>query len=71
MKHLKKNNETYFSHFKFAGAMGLQLLVRGIAFILHGLLPVCEMPKSIDLNNTCELITKWNSHAKSRRRTNR
>ncbi len=69
MKHLTENNETYFSHLKFAGGMGVQLLVRGIAFILHGLFPVCEVPKSVDLNNTCELINKWNEYAKNRRRT--
>ena len=69
IKHLKENNETYFSHLKFAGTMGIQLLVRGIAFIFHGLFPVCEIPKSVDLNNTCELINRWNEYAKNRRRT--
>ena len=69
MKHLRENNETYFSHLKFAGTMGIQLLVRGIVFILHGLFPVCEVPKSLDLNSTCELISKWNTYAKNRRRT--
>ncbi len=69
IKHLKENNETYFSHLKFAGTMGIQLLVRGTAFVLHGLFPVCEVPKSVDLNNTCELINKWNEYAKNRRRT--
>ena len=67
IKHLKENNETYFSHLKFAGTMGIQLLVRGIVFILHGLFPICEMPKSIDLNATCELINKWSDYARRRR----
>jgi hypothetical protein len=69
MKHLRKNNETYFSHLKFVSSVGIQLCIRGIILILHGLLPVCEVPKSVDLNNTCELISKWNTYAKSRRRT--
>lgn len=69
MKHLKENNETYFSHLKFAGTIGIQLALRGVIFILHGLFPVCEVPKSVDLNNTCELINKWNTYAKNRRRT--
>lgn len=68
MKHLKENNETYFGHLKFAGTMGIQLALRGVIFVLHGLFPVCEVPKSLDLNNTCELISKWNTYAKSRRR---
>lgn len=71
MKHLKENNETYLSHLKFAGIMGIQLIVRGIAFVLHGLFPICEVPKSIDLKSTCELINKWSDYAKRRRRTNR
>jgi hypothetical protein len=68
MKHLEGNNETYLSHLKFAGTMGIQLALRGVIFILHGLFPVCEVPKSLDLNNTCELINKWDSYAKNRRR---
>ena len=68
MKHLRENNETYFGHLKFACTVGIQLFIRGIILILHGLLPVCEVPKSLDLNNTCELISKWNTYAKSRRR---
>ena len=69
MKHLRENNETYFSHLKFASAMGIQLFIRGLVLILHGLFPVCEVPKSVDLNNTCELINKWSKYAKDRWRT--
>ena len=67
MKHLKENNETYFSHLKFAGAIGIQLVLRGVILILHGLLPVCEVPKSVDLNSTCELLSKWNNYARRRK----
>ena len=68
MKHLKENNETYFSHLKFAGSLGIQLFIRGIILILHGFLPVCEVPKSVDLNNTCELLSKWNNYAQRRKK---
>ena len=67
MKHLKENNETYFSHLKFAGTIGTQLVLRGVILILHGLLPVCEVPKSVDLNSTCELLSKWNNYARRRK----
>ncbi len=67
MKHLKENNETYFSHLKFAGAIGIQLALRGVILMLHGLLPVCEVPKSVDLNSTCELLSKWNNYARRRK----
>jgi hypothetical protein len=67
MKHLKENNETYLSHLKFAGAMGAHLLVRGVVFILHGIFPICEVPKSVDLKSTCELINEWNTYAVKRK----
>ena len=68
MKHLKENNETYFSHLKFACTMGTQLSIRGIVFILHGLFPVCEVPKYVDLKSTCELLNKWNNYAQRRKK---
>ena len=66
MKHLKENNETYFSHLKFAGTMGVQLLVRGIIFIFHGLFPVCDVPPKLDLEKMYELVTKWHKYAQKR-----
>ena len=68
MKHLKENNETYFSHLRFAGTIGLQLILRGVVLSLHGIFPICEVPESLNLNNTCKLITKWNKYAETRRR---
>lgn len=68
MKHLKENGETYLSHLVFAGTIGLQLIFRGTIIFLHGLLPICEIPKSIDLNDTCELINRQNEYAKRRGR---
>ena len=69
MKHLKENNETYFSHLRFAGTISLQLILRGVVLGFHGIFPICEVPKSVDLKNTCELINKWNTYAKDRRGT--
>ena len=67
MKHLRENNETYFSHLKFAGTIGIQLALRGVIFIFHGLFPVCEVPKYVDLKSTCELLSKWNNYAQRRK----
>ena len=66
MKHLEKNDETYFSHFKFAVTIGLTLLFRGGIFLLHGLFPVCEVPKKLNLENTCDKLNQWNNHANKR-----
>lgn len=66
MKHLEKNNETYFSHFKFAGTIGLTLILRGVIFVLHGLFPVCDVPKELNLEDTRDKLNGWNDHADRR-----
>tara|TARA_Y100001938_G_C7966816_1_gene367234 strand:+ start:457 stop:666 length:210 start_codon:yes stop_codon:yes gene_type:complete len=66
MKHLIKNNETYFSHFKFAAKIGLSLTFRGIIFLLHAVLPICDIPKKWNLENTLEKLYKWNVYTNER-----
>ena len=66
MKHLKENSETYFSHLKFATVVGSTLLVRGGIFILHGLFPVCDIPKSLNLEGTYDKLDEWCSHVEQR-----
>jgi len=66
VEHLEENNETYFSHLKFATAIGLTLLFRGGIFVLHGLFPVCDVPKELNLENTSDKLNGWNDHAKRR-----
>jgi len=64
--HLKDNNETYVSHFVFASKIGLHLLIRSIVFLVHAVIPLIVIPKKMNLSSTCELITHWNAHSKSR-----
>ena len=66
MGHLEKNNETYFSHFKFATTIGLTLIFRGVIFVLHGLFPVCDVPKELNLEDTRDKLNGWNDHADQR-----
>ena len=66
MKHLRENNETYLSHMKFTGWVGLSLTLRGILFLLHGLFPMVEMPKKFNLESTVEKLSEWNEYAKER-----
>ena len=66
MGHLEKNNETYLNHLKFAANIGLTLFFRGGIFILHGLFPVCNVPKGLNLENTCDKLNGWNDHAGKR-----
>ncbi|MFC4724533.1 DUF6356 family protein [Glycocaulis abyssi] len=37
--HPAEGGETYFQHFKFASAVGVQLLLAGLAALVHGVLP--------------------------------
>jgi hypothetical protein len=69
MKHLKENNETYLSHMTFAAKMSIHLFIRSVFFMFHAIFPFFNVPESLNLNNTCKLITKWNQYAKNRRRT--
>jgi hypothetical protein len=67
MKHLEKNNETYFSHMLFAGKIGLTLILRGVVFMLHALLPVCELPRFLNLEDTSKKLYEWNEYSIRRR----
>jgi len=63
MKHLKKNNETYLSHFLFAGKVGFTLLFISTIFLLHALFPICSIPKKWNLENISTKLYKWNEYA--------
>jgi len=67
MKHLQQNNETYLSHLLFAGNIGINLIIRGIVFLIHGLLPVCEIPEKYNLEATAKKINKWNDYTLRRK----
>jgi len=60
--HLKDNNETYISHLKFAGSLGIGFLYRSVFFLVHGFLPMVEIPKHLNLDST----SVWLSDAKKR-----
>ena len=60
MGHLKDNNETYLSHLKFAGSLGIGFLYRSAFFLVHGFLPMVEIPKHLNLDAT----SAWLSNAK-------
>jgi len=68
MNHLQKNNETYLSHLLFSGKIGLTLICRGIIFLLHAVLPICNIPKSLNLKNTTDKLYEWNQYTHKRQR---
>jgi|LWDU01.1.fsa_nt_gi hypothetical protein len=66
--HLKENNETYFSHLKFACGIGLFLTFRGIIFLLHGLLPIVDVPAKFNIDSTTKKLSEWNEYTQERRK---
>ena len=66
MKHLRENNETYFSHLKFACGMGLSLFFRGAVFFVHGLLPAITVPRTLDLEAMAKKMAEWKEHTRKR-----
>ena len=66
MKHLKENNETYFSHFLFASKIGLTLILRGWLFVFHAIFPVCCVPKRWNIENTLQKLQEWNEYTTKR-----
>jgi hypothetical protein len=35
-------------------------------FIMHAILPVCDIPRIFNLEHTCEKLQKWNDYTKER-----
>jgi len=60
--HWSDNNETYVSHLRFATRIGIQLVVRGIVFVIHGILPFIPVPASLNLAATLQKVNEWNDH---------
>ncbi len=50
----------------FAGKVGLSLLLRGVVFVLHGLLPLWDIPARLNLENLRDKAEKWNKHTEQR-----
>ncbi len=67
MKHLKENNETYISHFKFACSLGVGFLYRSAFFLVHGFLPMVEVPKHLNIDATHEWLSKAKKYTDKRK----
>jgi hypothetical protein len=66
LKHLKENNETFLSHYVFASTIGISLIARGLIFIMHAVFPVCDIPKTFNLEQTCKKLQVWNKYTQER-----
>jgi len=51
-KHLQEKNMSYLEHLLFACGIGARLLLTGLVFVIHGLLPLAAIPKRLNLEET-------------------
>ena len=68
MKHLRENNESYFSHLSFAVGVGVSLIVRAVFFIVHGVCPFIRIPTPLNLVATRAKLEEWSRYAARRKR---
>ena len=65
--HLNKNKETYFSHFKFAVSVSLNLFIRSIFFLIHGFVPFVQIPKIFNIDYTLNLFENLKKYTDERK----
>ena len=68
MKHLKDNNETYFSHLKFASTIAATLFFRSFVFFFHAILPIYDIPKRWNIQKTKDDLNRWHAYTIQRMR---
>ena len=66
MKHLQDNNETYLTHFFFAAKVGFALILRGIVFLAHAILPLRNIPARWNLSATASQLCEWDEYTRQR-----
>jgi len=68
MKHLNDNNETYIKHLVFATKVGINFIVSGMFFMIHGILPFIPIPKLFNFETMVYKINEWNDYTIERLR---
>ena len=67
MNHLKNNCTSYLEHLLFAGKISITLLFRGVVFLFHAVIPVCDIPKRWNLENTAGKLFLWSDELEKRK----
>ena len=67
MRHLKENNETYYSHFVFACNIAVHLNLSSIFLMVHAVAPCWDVPDAYNLESTCKKIQEWKEYAEGRK----
>ena len=59
--HLKKRNVTYVEHFKFAFSTGIRMLISSVFFLIHGIIPIVQIPLPFNLGKMSEYLSNKNN----------
>ena len=68
MKHLCEQNETYFSHLKFAVVLSIGFGLRSFLFLVHAMLPCIPVPKLFNVDCTIKWLDEAKAHIDGRRK---
>lgn len=67
--HLKEIDESYITHLKFACSIGIGFLYRAIYFLVHGIVPIIQIPESFNLSATNRWLKKAEKHREKAQET--
>jgi|10_taG_2_1085330.scaffolds.fasta_scaffold571105_1 hypothetical protein len=56
LHHLRDNKTSYMNHLCFAAWIGARLLLGGTALVVHAILPIVKMPKSLSLGGLSDYL---------------
>ena len=61
-KHLKENNESYFSHMRFAARAGLYLAASSLCYSVHALFPFISVPERFSFEAVVNKCIGWHNY---------
>ena len=61
-KHLKENNESYFSHMRFAARAGFYLAVSSLCYSVHALFPFISVPERFCFESVVNRCIDWHNY---------
>lgn len=67
--HLKDVDETYLSHLKFACKLGVGFSFRAAYFLVHGVIPIIQIPENLNLSDTIKWVKKAKKHRDKKNKT--
>lgn len=55
-RHIREMDETYTNHLSYACRLGATLIISGVCFVVHGVLPFIPPPEFFNLDSTYDRV---------------